>query len=152
MTTQEHIRKVIEDVREDGDFMRRLWISAVEYLNGDRGITSGCFGDIKTFCKNGKLDKVVAIVKSSMPNVLGDLTVTLKDPLAIQLKEKSLMSLKRRSRFGLLGAKENSFLYRQRNQSDVWTTASKRAERGGGRLILSTRLIASVETRRGEIE
>ncbi|GJS39567.1 putative ribonuclease H-like domain-containing protein [Tanacetum coccineum] len=44
-----------------------------------RGIVSGCFVDIKKFCKNGKLDKVVAIIKSCTPNALGDLTVTLKD-------------------------------------------------------------------------
>ncbi|GKC64913.1 hypothetical protein Tco_1097511 [Tanacetum coccineum] len=36
-------------------------------------------GDIKNFYKNGKLDQVVAIVKSCTPNVIGDLTVTLKD-------------------------------------------------------------------------
>ncbi|GJV55346.1 hypothetical protein Tco_1456351 [Tanacetum coccineum] len=35
-------------------------------------------GDIKNFLKNGKLDQVVAIVKSCTPNVLGDLTMNLK--------------------------------------------------------------------------
>nr|GEW46221.1 hypothetical protein [Tanacetum cinerariifolium] len=38
-------------------------------------------GDIKNFLKNGKLDQVVAIVKSCTLNVLVDLTVTLKDLL-----------------------------------------------------------------------
>nr|GEU59933.1 putative reverse transcriptase domain-containing protein [Tanacetum cinerariifolium] len=37
------------------------------------------FGDMKTFIKNGKLKKVVAVIKSCTPNMLGDLTVTLKD-------------------------------------------------------------------------
>ncbi|GJZ29620.1 hypothetical protein Tco_0574267 [Tanacetum coccineum] len=51
--TQEYIRKVVED----GDFTR----------------------NIKIFLKNGKLDRVIAIIKSCTPNALGDLTVTLKD-------------------------------------------------------------------------
>ncbi|PWA55666.1 RNA recognition motif domain, Nucleotide-binding alpha-beta plait domain protein [Artemisia annua] len=46
MSTQEYIRKVVEDV-----------------------------GDIKNFLKNWKLDQVVAIIKSCTPNALGDLTV-----------------------------------------------------------------------------
>ncbi|GJY93372.1 hypothetical protein Tco_0509154 [Tanacetum coccineum] len=35
--------------------------------------------DIENFLKNGKLNQVVAIVKSCSPNVIGDLTVTMKD-------------------------------------------------------------------------
>ncbi|PWA73133.1 hypothetical protein CTI12_AA264330 [Artemisia annua] len=50
MLTQEFIRKVVEDVSEDEDFTRGPWVS-----------------------------EVVAICKSCAPNVLGDLTVTLKD-------------------------------------------------------------------------
>ncbi|GJT39138.1 putative ribonuclease H-like domain-containing protein [Tanacetum coccineum] len=53
MSTQEYIRKVIEDVRGDDDFTQ---------------ISQEC-----------KLEKVVAIIKSCTPNTLGDLTVTLKD-------------------------------------------------------------------------
>ncbi|GKA30363.1 hypothetical protein Tco_0716668 [Tanacetum coccineum] len=49
MSTQEYIRKVIEDV------------------------------DVKEFLKNGKLEKVVEVFKSCTLNALGDLTVTLKD-------------------------------------------------------------------------
>ncbi|GJU65580.1 ribonuclease H-like domain-containing protein [Tanacetum coccineum] len=43
------------------------------------GIVTGCLGDIKNFLKNGKLEQVVAIVKSCSSNVIGDLTVTMKD-------------------------------------------------------------------------
>nr|GEV56517.1 hypothetical protein [Tanacetum cinerariifolium] len=50
MSTQEYMYKVVEDV-----------------------------GDIKNFLKNGKLDQVVAIVKSCSLNVIGDLTMTMKD-------------------------------------------------------------------------
>ncbi|GJT86084.1 putative nucleotidyltransferase, ribonuclease H [Tanacetum coccineum] len=42
-----------------------------------------CFGDIKKFCKNGKLEKFVSIIKSCTPNTLGNLMVTLKDPSGI---------------------------------------------------------------------
>ncbi|GJX02045.1 hypothetical protein Tco_0185958 [Tanacetum coccineum] len=50
MSTQEYMQKVVEDV-----------------------------GDIDNFLKKGKLEQVVAIVKSCSPNALGDLNVTLKD-------------------------------------------------------------------------
>ncbi|GJV44369.1 reverse transcriptase domain-containing protein [Tanacetum coccineum] len=79
MSTQEYIRKVIEDVGEDDDFTRAPWLSAIDYVNVDGGIMTGCFGDVKKFLKNGKLEKVVAVIKSCTPNSLGDLTVTLKD-------------------------------------------------------------------------
>nr|GEW38837.1 hypothetical protein [Tanacetum cinerariifolium] len=46
------------------------------------GVT-GYLGDIENFLKKGKLDQVVAIVKSYSPNVLGDLTVTMKDLFGI---------------------------------------------------------------------
>ncbi|GKB19437.1 hypothetical protein Tco_0853360 [Tanacetum coccineum] len=54
MSTQEYIRKVVEDVAR-------------------------ALGNIKNFLKNGKLNRVIAIIKSCSPNALGDLTVTLKD-------------------------------------------------------------------------
>nr|GEW06780.1 hypothetical protein [Tanacetum cinerariifolium] len=79
MSTQEFIRKVIEDVGEDDDFMRGSWLSMVEYVNVDGWIVTGCFGDVNKFLKNWKLEKVVEIIKSFTPNALGDLTVTLKD-------------------------------------------------------------------------
>ncbi|GJZ80936.1 hypothetical protein Tco_0645930 [Tanacetum coccineum] len=79
MSTQEYIRKVFEDVGEDDDFTHASWLSMLDYVNVDRGIVTGCFGDVKKFLKNGKLEKVVTVIKSCTPNALGDLTVTLKD-------------------------------------------------------------------------
>ncbi|GJX71557.1 hypothetical protein Tco_0308728 [Tanacetum coccineum] len=79
MSTQEYIRKVIEDVGEDDDFTCAPWLSAIDYVNVDGGVVTGCFGDVNKCLKNGKLEKVVAVIKSCIPNVLGDLTVTLKD-------------------------------------------------------------------------
>ncbi|GJR18627.1 hypothetical protein Tco_0967154 [Tanacetum coccineum] len=79
MSTQEYIRKVIEDVGEDDDFTRAPWLSAIDYVNVYGGIVTGCFRDVKKFLKNGKLEKDVVVIKSCTPNTLGDLTLTLKD-------------------------------------------------------------------------
>ncbi|GKC03146.1 nucleolar protein 56-like protein [Tanacetum coccineum] len=75
MSTQEYMKKVVEDE----DFKSESWVSATDYVNVNGGIVSRCLGDIKNFLKNRKLDQVVAIVKSCSPNVIGDLTMTLKD-------------------------------------------------------------------------
>ncbi|GJW40763.1 hypothetical protein Tco_0066608 [Tanacetum coccineum] len=64
---------------EDDDFTCAPRLSAIHYVNVDGGIVMGCFGDVKKFLKNGKLEKIVAVIKSCTPNALGDLTVTLKD-------------------------------------------------------------------------
>nr|GEU54156.1 hypothetical protein [Tanacetum cinerariifolium] len=53
--------------------------SATDYVNANGGIVGGCLGDIKKFLNKRKLDQVVAIVKSCSPNVIGYLTVTMKD-------------------------------------------------------------------------
>nr|GEV62233.1 transposase, MuDR, MULE transposase domain protein [Tanacetum cinerariifolium] len=79
MSTQEYIRKVIEDVGEDDDFTRAPRLSVLDYVNVDGEIMTGCFGDVKKFLKNGKLEKVVAVIKSCTQNALDDLIVTLKD-------------------------------------------------------------------------
>ncbi|GKA67286.1 hypothetical protein Tco_0767094 [Tanacetum coccineum] len=76
MSTQEYIKKVVEDVGEDEDFKSGSWVSATDYVNANGGTMSGCLGDIKNFLKNGKLDQVVEIVKSCSPNVI---TVAMKD-------------------------------------------------------------------------
>nr|GEU75921.1 putative ribonuclease H-like domain-containing protein [Tanacetum cinerariifolium] len=73
------------DVGEDEDFKSGSWVSATDYVNANGGTVSGCLGDIKNFFKNEKLDQVVAIVKSCSPNVIGNLTVTMKDLSALEL-------------------------------------------------------------------
>nr|GEW54566.1 hypothetical protein [Tanacetum cinerariifolium] len=80
MSTQEYMKKVIEDVGEDDDFKSRAWVNATDYMNTNGGTVTGCLRDIKNFPKNRKLDQVVAIVKSCSSNAIGDLTVTMKDP------------------------------------------------------------------------
>ncbi|GKE85552.1 zf-CCHC domain-containing protein [Tanacetum coccineum] len=79
LSTQEYMKKVVDDVGEDEDFKSGSWISATDYVKTNGGTVSGCLGDINNFLINEKLDKVVAIVKSCSPNVFGDLTVTMKD-------------------------------------------------------------------------
>nr|GFA48474.1 transposase, MuDR, MULE transposase domain protein [Tanacetum cinerariifolium] len=79
MSTQEYIKKVVEDVGDDEDFKSELWVSATGYVHATSGIVTGCLGDIKNFLKNEKLKQVVAIVKSCSSNAIGDLTVTMKD-------------------------------------------------------------------------
>ncbi|GJV59690.1 transposase, MuDR, MULE transposase domain protein [Tanacetum coccineum] len=78
--TQEYIRKLIDDVSEADNFKCRAWITALEFINHNREIRGRCFGDIKSYLKKGKLEKVVAIITSCKPNVLADINVTLKDP------------------------------------------------------------------------
>nr|GEU92388.1 hypothetical protein [Tanacetum cinerariifolium] len=79
MLTQEYVRKITEEASDDDHFTCGPWLRAVQYLAVEGSITTGCFGDMKTFIKNGKVEKVVALIKSCTPNMLGDLTVTLKD-------------------------------------------------------------------------
>ena len=38
-STQEYMRKVVEDVGEDEDFTRVPWLSAVDYVNANRGLS-----------------------------------------------------------------------------------------------------------------
>ncbi|GKB58844.1 hypothetical protein Tco_0915030 [Tanacetum coccineum] len=80
MSTQEYMKELVEDMGEDEDFKSAHWVSATDCVNANGGIVSGCLGDIDKYLNNGKLDLVVAIVKSCSPNVIGDLTVTMKDP------------------------------------------------------------------------
>ncbi|GKE85078.1 copia protein, partial [Tanacetum coccineum] len=78
--TQEYIKKLIDDLSEDDDFKRSPWVTALEFITHGGETGGGCFGDIKSYLKNGKLEKVVAIITSCMPNMIGDMNVTLKDP------------------------------------------------------------------------
>ncbi|GJS96344.1 reverse transcriptase domain-containing protein [Tanacetum coccineum] len=83
MPTQEYVRKIIEDNSEDDHFTCGPWLNAIVCLHGEGVMASGCLGDMKKYCKNGKLEMVVGVVMSSTPNSLGDMTVTLKDPTCI---------------------------------------------------------------------
>nr|GEW34582.1 hypothetical protein [Tanacetum cinerariifolium]GEW36815.1 hypothetical protein [Tanacetum cinerariifolium]GEX28195.1 hypothetical protein [Tanacetum cinerariifolium] len=80
LTSQEYVKKVNEDVSEDDHFTQGPWLMAIVYLHGQGVIASGCLGDVEKYCKNGKLVLVVCVVKSCTSNLLGDMTVTLKDP------------------------------------------------------------------------
>ncbi|GJR38200.1 ribonuclease H-like domain-containing protein [Tanacetum coccineum] len=73
LSTQEYIRKVVEDVGEDDDSKVGSWVSAIEFVNANGGIVNLCLEDMKDYLKNEKLEQVVAIIKSCAPNALGDL-------------------------------------------------------------------------------
>nr|GFB31318.1 GPCR kinase [Tanacetum cinerariifolium] len=79
MSTQKYMDKVVEDVGDDDDFKSAAWVSATNYVNTFGGTITGCLGDVNNFLNNGKLALVVRIVKSCLPNMLGDLNVTMKD-------------------------------------------------------------------------
>nr|GEY27429.1 hypothetical protein [Tanacetum cinerariifolium] len=70
---------MVEDVVEDDDFNSEVWVSVANYMVANGGSVTGCLEDIENFLKKGKLDQVVAIVKSCSSSVLSDLTVTIKD-------------------------------------------------------------------------
>nr|GEW93103.1 GPCR kinase [Tanacetum cinerariifolium] len=72
-------KKVVEDVGGDEDFNSEEWVSATHYVIANGGTVTGCLRDIGNFLKNGKHEQVVGIVKSCFSNVIGDLTMTLKD-------------------------------------------------------------------------
>ncbi|GKD58065.1 hypothetical protein Tco_1295574 [Tanacetum coccineum] len=55
---------------------KEAWLSMSMLIEGSR---LAILEMSRKFFKNGKLEKVVAIIKSCTPNALGDLTVTLKD-------------------------------------------------------------------------
>ncbi|GKE36288.1 transposase, MuDR, MULE transposase domain protein [Tanacetum coccineum] len=67
------------DVGKDDDFNNGAWVRATNYMNAFGGTVPGCLRDIDNFLKKGKLEQVVAIVKSCSSNMLSDLNVTLKD-------------------------------------------------------------------------
>nr|GEV43315.1 reverse transcriptase domain-containing protein [Tanacetum cinerariifolium] len=80
LSTQEYIRKVVDDVGEDEDFKGGSWVSAIEFINANGGgIVNECLRDIENYLKNRKLEQVVVIIKSCTLNAFGDLTLTLKD-------------------------------------------------------------------------
>nr|GEU46454.1 EEIG1/EHBP1 N-terminal domain-containing protein [Tanacetum cinerariifolium] len=64
----------------DDDFQSSPRVKALDFMNDHEEIRGGCFDDIESYLKKGKLEIVVAIITSYKPNVLGDMNVTLKDP------------------------------------------------------------------------
>nr|GEY02170.1 hypothetical protein [Tanacetum cinerariifolium] len=92
LSIQEYMKKVVQDAGDDEDFKSGSWVSATDYVNANGVIVSGCLGDIKKFLNKGKLDQVVAIVKSCSPNVIGELTVTVKD-LSVSLLNHQYITL-----------------------------------------------------------
>ncbi|GKD99439.1 hypothetical protein Tco_1387423, partial [Tanacetum coccineum] len=57
-STQEYIRKVIEDVGEDDNFTRASWLSVVEYINVDGGIVTAVLEMSRNFQRMENLRKL----------------------------------------------------------------------------------------------
>nr|GEW24093.1 hypothetical protein [Tanacetum cinerariifolium] len=68
---------IFENVGKEENFKGGSWVSAVEFVNAHGRIVNGCLGDTKNYLKNGKLEHVVAIIKSCTSNDLGGLTVNI---------------------------------------------------------------------------
>nr|GEY04163.1 hypothetical protein [Tanacetum cinerariifolium]GEY07986.1 hypothetical protein [Tanacetum cinerariifolium] len=51
-----------------------------DVMEGSHEIIMPRQDDMKKYYKNRKLERVIGVIMSCLPNVLGDLTVTLKDP------------------------------------------------------------------------
>ncbi|GAB4858268.1 hypothetical protein Ancab_009740 [Ancistrocladus abbreviatus] len=77
ISTQDYIKRVEED--QSREFMNGPWLSALYYIDQE-GMNRTPLGAIKKFVNAGKIDKVVAMIKSCSPNGLGDMMVLLKDP------------------------------------------------------------------------
>lgn len=84
VTTQEYIRRAVEDAEEDDDFNRNPWLTALEFLGHQETVDGGPstvpLNSIKKCRSVDRIDQVVAIIKTCTPNGLGDLIATLKDP------------------------------------------------------------------------
>ncbi|XP_073128320.1 uncharacterized protein [Henckelia pumila] len=80
--TQEYIRRAVEDTAEfDDDFARPPWLSAVRFLGAEDGVNPGTpISSIKKYLEAGKVNQIVAVIKSCSPSGLGGLKVMLKDP------------------------------------------------------------------------
>ncbi|GJS87023.1 hypothetical protein Tco_0769659 [Tanacetum coccineum] len=87
MSTQEYIRKVIEDVGEDDDFTRAPWLSAIDYVNVDGGVVTGCFGpkSVAVFhhvsTENGQ--DIFMLVEKYYPLTKGLTTLMLSNKLRV---------------------------------------------------------------------
>ncbi|CAI8620044.1 unnamed protein product [Vicia faba] len=82
--TQEFVRRVVQNGHNtDRDFTSNPWLSAFQFLQSSQ-VDVSSFTDLKSIKMHrndeGRVSRVVAVIKSCNPNGFGDMTVTLKDP------------------------------------------------------------------------
>nr|GEU64830.1 hypothetical protein [Tanacetum cinerariifolium] len=67
--------KIRQKQADDDEYFMEFgaWVSATNYVNAFGGTVTGCLEDNDNFLKKGKLEQVVAIVKSCSLNAFGDL-------------------------------------------------------------------------------
>ncbi|XP_043700401.1 uncharacterized protein LOC122651143 [Telopea speciosissima] len=79
--TQEFLRRVHEGGDGDEDFRTNSWLCALDFLGGGDGVAlRSPLRSIKPRVGIEKVPQVVAVIKSCVPNGLGDLIVSLKYP------------------------------------------------------------------------
>ncbi|XP_058732416.1 uncharacterized protein LOC131603954 [Vicia villosa] len=85
LPTQEFVRRVVQNGHDtDRDFTSNPWLSAFQFLQSSQ-VDVASFTKLSSIKKQhrngeGRVSRVVAVVKSCNPNGFGDMTVTLKDP------------------------------------------------------------------------
>ncbi|XP_042477181.1 homologous recombination OB-fold protein [Macadamia integrifolia] len=80
--TQEFLRRAHEGGDGDEDFGTNSWLCALEFLGGGDGVAlRSPLHSIKLRVGIEKVPQVVAVIKSCVPNGLGDLIVCLKYPM-----------------------------------------------------------------------
>ncbi|KAL3529129.1 hypothetical protein ACH5RR_008451 [Cinchona calisaya] len=81
ISTQDYIRRAIENAPEfDDDFSSHPWLSALQFIGTADGVVPSVpLNSINQCANHGKVDQVVAIIKSCTHSI-GGLMVTLKDP------------------------------------------------------------------------
>ncbi|XP_071698941.1 uncharacterized protein [Rutidosis leptorrhynchoides] len=76
-STQDFIREVINKAEFDDSFTKAPWINAMEFAYPYGGRSN--IADILSQRKCYWVDQVVGVIKTCAPNVVGDLSITLKD-------------------------------------------------------------------------
>ncbi|KAG2664679.1 hypothetical protein I3760_16G094200 [Carya illinoinensis] len=82
--TQEYLRRVVESGNpdeDDDDFACNPWLCALDFISREgKGTATAPLSSIKNGVNGERVAQVIAIIKSSTQNGLGDMMVTLKDP------------------------------------------------------------------------
>lgn len=82
LPTQDYLRRVAQEgfPDDDHDFKHHHWLLALDFVRRQGTIEETPLSFMRKCLTADRFPLVVAIIKSSTPNALGDLMVTLKDP------------------------------------------------------------------------
>ncbi|GJW81215.1 hypothetical protein Tco_0145190 [Tanacetum coccineum] len=119
---------------DDDDFKSGAWVNATNYVTATGGTITGCLRDIKNFLKKGKLDEVVAIVKSCSPNDMVISIVVFLLPL-IPTLSPLLGCIQIAEAIRLLDLDNQSFTYVMSSASSAVTYTSVYTDSEPGRVF-----------------